>query len=301
MTKLDHDANVAPWLELQHDLGIVVRFVEVTDDLALDYDDLARQLSERTRVVAFPVAANSVGTAARRAPRRRPRPLGGRTRLGRCSPLRPARPDRRRRLGRRRADLLAVQVLRPASRAGLRQARPARGLAAVQGAAGGERAGRAPASSSGRCSTSCSRASSQPSTTSTRSAGRRSRATSASWGSGSSPGCPLAIRLHGLPTMTGRVPTFCFDVPGLSPEETAERLAERDLAVWWGNYYALETMKRLGLDPGAGRGPRRNRPLQHGRRSRPAASGPARLRSLSPSRGPACAAGRSTTEDRARR
>jgi len=56
------------------------------------------------------------------------------------------------------------------------------------------------------------------------------------------------VRLHGQPTMSGRVPTFCFDVPGLSPEETAERLAGRDLAVWWGNYYALETMKRLGLD-----------------------------------------------------
>ena len=61
-------------------------------------------------------------------------------------------------------------------------------------------------------------------------------------------GLPASVRLHGLPTMSGRVPTFCFDVPGLSPEETAERLAERDLAVWWGNYYALETMKRLGLD-----------------------------------------------------
>ena len=65
-------------------------------------------------------------------------------------------------------------------------------------------------------------------------------------------GLPAASRLHGLPTMTGRVPTFCFDVPGLSPEQTAERLAERDLAVWWGNYYALETMKRLGLDPEQG-------------------------------------------------
>jgi selenocysteine lyase/cysteine desulfurase len=61
-------------------------------------------------------------------------------------------------------------------------------------------------------------------------------------------GLPSGIRLHGLPTMNGRVPTFCFDVPGLSPQEAAERLAERDLAVWWGNYYALETMKRLGLD-----------------------------------------------------
>src|SRR5512133_1823712 len=63
VTKLDHDANVAPWLELEHDLGITVRLVEVTDGVALDFDDLERQLSERTRVVAFPVAANSVGTA----------------------------------------------------------------------------------------------------------------------------------------------------------------------------------------------------------------------------------------------
>jgi selenocysteine lyase/cysteine desulfurase len=63
VTKLDHDANVAPWLELAHDLGIVVRTAGVTDELELDYDDLAGRLSDRTRVVAFPVAANSVGTA----------------------------------------------------------------------------------------------------------------------------------------------------------------------------------------------------------------------------------------------
>src|SRR5436190_8158085 len=36
VTKLDHDANVASWLELEHDLGIVVRLVDVTDELALD-------------------------------------------------------------------------------------------------------------------------------------------------------------------------------------------------------------------------------------------------------------------------
>ena len=63
VTALDHDANVAPWLELAHDRGIVVRIAGLTDDLELDYGDLERQLSERTRVVAFPVAANSVGTA----------------------------------------------------------------------------------------------------------------------------------------------------------------------------------------------------------------------------------------------
>src|SRR6187549_2409172 len=61
VTALDHDANVAPWLELAHDLDIVVRVAGVTDELQVDYEDVGRLLSERTRVVAFPVAANSVG------------------------------------------------------------------------------------------------------------------------------------------------------------------------------------------------------------------------------------------------
>ena len=63
MTRLDHDGNVAPWLALAEDIGIVVRFVDVHDDLSLDLDDLAAKRSPRTRVVAFPAAANSVGTA----------------------------------------------------------------------------------------------------------------------------------------------------------------------------------------------------------------------------------------------
>ena len=61
-TRLDHDANVAPWLELAEDLGVVVRFAGVHDDLSLDLDDLEAQLSERTKVVAFPIASNAVGT-----------------------------------------------------------------------------------------------------------------------------------------------------------------------------------------------------------------------------------------------
>jgi selenocysteine lyase/cysteine desulfurase len=61
-------------------------------------------------------------------------------------------------------------------------------------------------------------------------------------------GLPGEVTLHGLPTMTGRVPTFCFSVAGHSAQSVAEHLATRDVAVWWGNYYALETMRRLGLD-----------------------------------------------------
>src|SRR5687767_6784279 len=57
VTALDHDANVSPWLELAHDLGVVVKVAAVTPDLELDYEDLESKVSDRTRVLAFPVAA----------------------------------------------------------------------------------------------------------------------------------------------------------------------------------------------------------------------------------------------------
>src|SRR3954469_2689497 len=62
VTRLDHDANVSPWLELQHDLGLVVRFAEIDEECRIDLGHLGSLLSERTRVVAFPWAANSAGT-----------------------------------------------------------------------------------------------------------------------------------------------------------------------------------------------------------------------------------------------
>jgi len=61
-TGLDHDANVAPWLELARDRDVRVRLVGIRDDTTLDLGDLERKLSNRTRVVAFPVASNAVGT-----------------------------------------------------------------------------------------------------------------------------------------------------------------------------------------------------------------------------------------------
>ncbi len=62
VTRLDHDGNVAPWLDLAADLGLSVRHADVHADTTLDLSDLASQLSPRTKVVAFPWAANSVGT-----------------------------------------------------------------------------------------------------------------------------------------------------------------------------------------------------------------------------------------------
>ena len=59
---LDHDGGVAPWLELAHDKGLVVRHVELLDDTTLDYADLERKLTARTKVVAFAWASNAIGT-----------------------------------------------------------------------------------------------------------------------------------------------------------------------------------------------------------------------------------------------
>jgi selenocysteine lyase/cysteine desulfurase len=58
-------------------------------------------------------------------------------------------------------------------------------------------------------------------------------------------------RLYGIPTMAGRTPTFALTHPRQSPEELATALGQRDIAAWWGNYYAVEIMERLGLADGA--------------------------------------------------
>ena len=62
MSRLDHDGGVAPWIELAADRGFEVDWIDVTDDLRLDLDDLERKLDDRVRVVAFVFASNAVGS-----------------------------------------------------------------------------------------------------------------------------------------------------------------------------------------------------------------------------------------------
>ena len=46
-----------------------------------------------------------------------------------------------------------------------------------------------------------------------------------------------------------RAPTLMFNVAGRTPEQVATALAEREIAVWHGNYYAWELERHLGLAP----------------------------------------------------
>jgi cysteine desulfurase family protein (TIGR01976 family) len=63
LTRLDHDANVSPWLLMAEDRGFTVRWVDFRDeDCTLDMQDLASKLNENTRLVAVGYASNAVGT-----------------------------------------------------------------------------------------------------------------------------------------------------------------------------------------------------------------------------------------------
>jgi cysteine desulfurase family protein (TIGR01976 family) len=63
VTRLDHDANVSPWLLAARDAGATATFVDIhPEDCTLDLDDLRRKLTSRTRLLAVTCASNAVGT-----------------------------------------------------------------------------------------------------------------------------------------------------------------------------------------------------------------------------------------------
>jgi cysteine desulfurase family protein (TIGR01976 family) len=71
----------------------------------------------------------------------------------------------------------------------------------------------------------------------------------------------MARMLDGLASIGGvtlygaagdRTPTAMFNVEGRTPDEAAGALAADKVAVWHGNYYAYELERFLGLDPGGG-------------------------------------------------
>ncbi|MGA6980070.1 MAG: cysteine desulfurase-like protein [Candidatus Sulfotelmatobacter sp.] len=62
VTRLDHDANVSPWLSLE-EKGVTVRWAEIhQEDCTLDVEDLAAKLNSKTKLVAVGYASNAVGT-----------------------------------------------------------------------------------------------------------------------------------------------------------------------------------------------------------------------------------------------
>jgi cysteine desulfurase family protein (TIGR01976 family) len=250
VTGLDHDANVAPWLELARDRGLQVRVAGITADCRLDHADLERQLSDRTRIVAFPWASNAVGTIV---------DVDAVTRLAHeagalawvdavhyaphgpidvsavgidvlvCSPYKFYGPHlglafaRRELLERWRPYKVRPAPERPPGHRYETGTLPHELLAGFVACAGY-------IDSVGFDAIQAHE----------RALGERFLT-----------GLPRGYGLHGLPTMDGRVSTFAFGHERRSPAEVAVALGERGVAVWYGNYYAVEVMRRLGLPEGA--------------------------------------------------
>jgi cysteine desulfurase family protein (TIGR01976 family) len=275
VTRLDHDANVRPWVLAAQDAEATVRWVDIRDeDVTLDPGSFEDALSERTKVVAFTLASNAVGTITPAAELIRlvrdrtealvvcdgvhlaqhraldVRAIGAD--LVACSPYKIFGPHLGILFGRRELlRSLTPYKVRPAEdelpyrfETGTQNHEGFAGwIAAVEYLAEAGRTHGAPSAP-----------------------GRRAEVVAAfgafaSWERG------LAHRfLHGIRTVPGvsvygitdpgrleeRTPTFAIRLDGRSPFETAKTLGERGIFVWDGHYYALELMERLGLQETGG-------------------------------------------------
>ena len=63
VSRLDHDANIRPWLYAAQRAGVTVRWIEFDPATSeIKVEDVTAQLSERTRLVAITAASNLIGT-----------------------------------------------------------------------------------------------------------------------------------------------------------------------------------------------------------------------------------------------
>lgn len=63
VTRIDHDANISPWLLAAQDRGATVRWLDFhPQDCTLALETLPRLLTERTQLIAISMASNAVGT-----------------------------------------------------------------------------------------------------------------------------------------------------------------------------------------------------------------------------------------------
>ncbi|MGE0760289.1 MAG: cysteine desulfurase-like protein [Pirellulaceae bacterium] len=270
VTRLDHDANVSPWVLAAQDVGAAVKFAEVRrDDCTLDLDQLRRQLTPRTRLVAVGCASNATGTinpvrqigewahalgatvfldAVHFAPHA---PIDV-AQLGcdflACSAYKFFGPHLGVLWGRRELleDLAAYKV-RPAP-----HELPGKWMSGTQSheAIAGARAAVDYLADIGRLL--------QPGAPD-----RRSALVAAMEGIRTYEGELVQrllaglrevpwCRIHGITDparLNERLPTVAISHPQVPSIELARRLAARGIFVWHGNYYALELTESLGLEP----------------------------------------------------
>jgi cysteine desulfurase family protein (TIGR01976 family) len=276
VTRLDHDANVAPWLALEEERGAVVRWVDIDKaECTLDIAGLERVLGPRTRLVAVGLASNAVGTinpisrivemahvygawtyvdAVHAAPHLALDAAALGTDFLVCSPYKFFGPHLGLLYGRRELlESLASYKVRPAPTRPPGKwetgTLPGESIAGLLGTFGylewlGREFGGPGSSTADRRG--ALRAAMAVIRETERDLTRRALAA-----------------LRDVPGLYGRgiwdparvderVPTFAFTLAGRTPREVAAELGRRGIAVWDGDYYAYELIRALGLSESGG-------------------------------------------------
>lgn len=274
VSRLDHDANIAPWLAIAEDRGLRVRWIEVCrDDCTLDLDALADIVNERTRVVAVGLASNAVGTlndvgrvvelahaygalvyvdAVHAAPHIPLDVSALRADLLVCSPYKFYAPHLGMLYGRGEVlERLASYHVRPAGDRAPGKletgTQPFELLAGLLGTfdylATLGRAYGHPAADDRRAALTAAMAAIR--------AYERGLMGPLLEGLATIPG----LRVHGIThpaRFDERVPTFALTMDGYPPRRIAEHLAARAINTWDGDMYAMELIRALGLDDSGG-------------------------------------------------
>jgi len=248
-TRLDHDANVAPWLIAAARAGATVRFAEPErDSLELPVSAIEAVVNENTRWVAVTGASNAVGTvpdleaiaaavhaagarvyvdAVHAVPHRRIDAAAlGLDAVG-CSAYKWFGPH----LSMLWARPELLEELRPDKLRPSPDVVPLRwetGTPSFEGVAGAVAAARYVLEAGYDAIREYE-------------SGLMARMVD---GLGSIP----SVTLYGA--ARDRTPTAMFNIEGRRPDEVAEALAADKVAVWHGNYYAYELERFLGLEPG---------------------------------------------------
>jgi cysteine desulfurase family protein (TIGR01976 family) len=263
VTRLDHDANVSPWMQAARDAAVDVRFVDFDpeDGCSLDLASLATVLDTRTQLVAFTHASNAVGTVTPVADIvRAAHDVGALTYVDAVHQTPHGLVD----VKQSDTDFLAASAYKwfgPHTGCLF-------GKASVLDAVAPYKLRPAPDSSPDRWETGTQSFESLAGVTAAvdyiaslgTGATRRERIVSA-YDATSDYETMLSgrflsglqaidgITLYGKPTPDGRTPTFAIDVDGVSPSDVARRLGSAGFFVWSGDYYAYEVMYQLEKAP----------------------------------------------------
>jgi cysteine desulfurase family protein (TIGR01976 family) len=261
LSGLDHDANVTPWVRAAASVGAEVVFADVGADATLDVDHMVSLIDDRTRLVALTACSNAFGSLVDVAKVTKAARQAGALSYVDAVHFAPHRFIDINAIGcdflvassykffgphlgilwgkRHHLERLPAFKVRPAPEIGPAKwetgTAPFELLAGFAAAVdylaslgwGGDRRGALEA------------------------AFREIAAYEATLGQRFLAGLPDGIRVIGLNSTEGRVPTFSIEVDGHSAGDVSKRLGDRRIATWSGHYYAVEPMQRLGyLDRG---------------------------------------------------